>query len=95
MLFGLEKILTFSKMVDGVLQARAGVCAAAERRRRRGFGPRRRAEQFIGGANGVNVVFLKFEFSENDSKKLMKRWESKMLITFNLIALSVQSLTPL
>ena len=71
------------------------MCAAAERRRRRVFGPRRRAEQFIGGVNGVNVVFLKFEFSENDSKKLMKKWESKMLITFNLIALSVQSLTPL
>ena len=32
---------------------KAGVCAAAERRR--GFSPRRRAEQFIGGANGVNV----------------------------------------
>jgi len=29
---------------------------------------RRCAEQFIGGANGVNLVFLKFEFSKNYSK---------------------------
>ena len=70
------QILSKSASLLLKLQFETGVCAAAERRRRRVFGPRRRAEQFIGGVNGVKVIFSKFEFSENYSKKLMKKLEN-------------------